>query len=127
MSLAEASAASGAVAGVWPAVTAGGHTWVDGGMLSAANAVLAAEFASAMVIAPIAAYRSGSSVWDEVKALPSSTRCMAVVPDEASNDAVGVNPLDPSRRGPAARAGREQGRVLARSAEFLGLLDVIRT
>ncbi|HEX4393279.1 MAG TPA: patatin-like phospholipase family protein [Mycobacterium sp.] len=122
LSLLEAAAASGAVAGVWPVVEAGGHTWIDGGMVSAANAGLASAFRSAIVIAPIARYRSGATVWDEVAALPSTTRCFVVVPDEASVDAIGANPLDPSRRAIAAQAGRVQGRALARSAALASLL-----
>jgi NTE family protein len=36
-----------------------------------------------------------------------------IAPDEASVAAMGINPLDPATRVPAARAGRAQGRAEA--------------
>jgi NTE family protein len=38
-----------------------------------------------------------------------SSEVTVIAPDAASSAAIGANPLDPSTRGPAAHAGREQG------------------
>jgi len=37
-----------------------------------------------------------------------------IVPDERTIEAIGPNVFDPARRGPAAEAGRLQGRAAAR-------------
>ena len=43
------------------------------------------------------------------------TKALVITPDEASAAARGPHPLDSSRRAISARAGREQGRLLAES------------
>lgn len=113
--LVEATAASGAVAGIWPMVTAGGRNWIDGGMVSTANAELAADFANAVVIAPSPKNASGSTVWDEISRLSKNNRCLVVTPDDSSTTAMGSNPLDPTCRAATAQAAREQGRLLGTS------------
>jgi NTE family protein len=113
--LVDAVAASCAVPGVWPPVSIGGHRYMDGGLRSAANADLAADADRVLVIAPMTA--GGGPlvpVADQVAALRAGgARVALVTPDDASLDAFGSNPLDPTRRAPAARAGRAQAAHVA--------------
>ena len=106
-----AAAASGAVPGLWPVVTALGRTWIDGGSCSPTNAALGAGYDRVVVIAPAADGLPGmrgtrSEVADLVAAGVDAT---LIVPDERTTQAIGPNVFDPARRGPAAAAGRLQG------------------
>lgn len=114
--LVEAVLASGAVAGIDPPVTFQGHGYVDGGFYSTANADLALGCASVLVLAlrarqpPLSAVPLESAL-ESLRA--AGARVKVVHPDEAAEAAfaaVGGNVLDPAVRGPALRAGREQGR-----------------
>jgi NTE family protein len=115
----DAVAASGAVAGIWPAVPVEGRRYIDGGFYSIDNADLAVGSDRVLILTlparvpPLcvasldAALETlqGHGAWVEV-----------VHPDEASQAAfasVGGNVLDPAVREQAARAGREQGRTVA--------------
>ena len=112
--LVEAVSASGAVPGVWPLVTIDGTDYVDGGMVSSANARLAAGFDQVVVIAPLPiGYGAIPGVEADVATLPGRT-CL-LVPDEATVEAIGPNIDDPTRRGAAAAAGRAQGRSAAQA------------
>jgi NTE family protein len=93
--LAAAVAASCAVPGVFPPVTINGHTYMDGGMRSATNVDLVADYDEILVVAPFA---DGLA--------PAHAR--VITPDERSYAAFGTNPLDPATRAPCARAGYEQ-------------------
>ncbi len=57
VSLVDAVAASCAVPGVWPPVTIGGHRYIDGGVRSGENLVLAAGCGRIVVISPLATIR----------------------------------------------------------------------
>jgi NTE family protein len=110
-----AAAASGAVPGLWPVVTALGRTWIDGGSCSPTNAALGADYDRVVVIAPAADGLPGmrgthSEVADLVAAGVDVT---LVVPDERTIQAIGPNVFDPGRRGAAAAAGRHQGAAVA--------------
>ncbi|MDR3702194.1 MAG: patatin-like phospholipase family protein [Candidatus Sulfopaludibacter sp.] len=117
--LIDAVTASGAVAGIWPAVEFAGRHYFDGGFYSTDNADLA--IGSERVL--IAALRAGSpplavrSLGDAVERLRSSgARVEVVHPDEATEAAyaaVGGNLLDPAVCEPAALAGRAQGERIA--------------
>jgi NTE family protein len=112
--LVDAVAASCAVPGIWPPVTINGHRYIDGGVRSATNADLAVGCDSVLVITPSQA--SAPQPWgnldNEIGQLsPADVR--VVYADEVSVAAFGTNPLSPSTRGPAARAGREIGRAEA--------------
>jgi NTE family protein len=112
--LVEAVAASCAVPGVWAPVSIGERRFIDGGMRSPANADLADGAGSVVVIAPIA--RGGGRIArlsDQVAALRRTARVAVVMPDRAARQAIGRNVLDPARRAPAARAGKEQGLAVA--------------
>ena len=104
-----AAAASCAIPGVWPVVAAGGRQWIDGGSVSPSNAQLAGRYENCLVVAPLAIEYTGQSV-SAVLASLTSTRSALIVPNEASLQAFGSDPLDASRRPAAARAGFDQGR-----------------
>jgi NTE family protein len=107
--LVDAVAASCAVPGVWPPVTIGGCRYVDGGVFSICNADLAAGHQTVLVLAPMIDPELEGQL-DEVQA---TGRSLVLSPDDESVAAFGLNPLDPSARGPAARAGRAQGAAMA--------------
>ena len=110
--LLQAVAASCAVPGVYPPVTIGGRRYVDGGMRSATNADLAAEYERVVVLAPIPrGLGPMTSVAGHLRGLTAHTAVVA--PDEASRAAIGRNVLDPAARAPAARAGRAQAATVA--------------
>jgi NTE family protein len=107
--LVTAVAASGAVPGVWPPVTALGTRWVDGGVRSSANADLAAGYDRVVVLAPVAAgIGAMAKPSTQVEALAALGRATLVTPDREARRAFGRNVLDPATRPPSARAGRRQ-------------------
>ena len=120
VSLIDAVAASSAVPGVWPPVTICGRRYVDGGVRSSDNADLAIGAARVVIVSPLG--------WDSplpsLFPLPSvvgqlradGTEVTVLTPDAASAAAIGLNPLDPATRTPAAQAGRAQGRAGLTSA-----------
>ncbi|ANY07289.1 patatin-like phospholipase family protein [Pseudonocardia sp. HH130630-07] len=112
--LATAVAASCAVPGVWPPVSAAGTRWIDGGVRSMANADLAAGYGRVVVLAPMSG-GLGSAVPPRVQAeaLGALGRVAFVEPDRRSRRAFGRNVLDPARRPGAARAGRAQSAAVA--------------
>jgi NTE family protein len=112
--LVQAVAASCAVPGVWPPVTADGRRWIDGGVRSPVNADLAAGYERVVVLAPmLRGFGAGSGAAAQVAQLRAQARVALVSPDAAALTAFGRNVLDPARRAPAARAGRAQaGSVL---------------
>ena len=111
-----AVAASAAVPGVWPPVAVGARTCMDGGVSSPTNADLAAGADRVLVVTPAPA--TGEPDQDpltaELAAL-APARTAVVRADAASLEAFGPNPLSPSTRPDAARAGRRVG--AARAAE----------
>jgi NTE family protein len=108
-----AVAASCAVPGVWPPVTIDGHRYMDGGVRSTNNADLAAGCDPVVIVAPYTLGLSGT-VYDEVAKLGEAS-VEIVTPDPAAVEAIGPNPLDPSRREHAMDAGvRQAGEEVAR-------------
>lgn len=121
VNLVDAVAASCAVPGAWPPVTIDGRRYMDGGVGSSVNMVLAEDCDSAVVLVPSG--RSvpapfGASVVEEIDEFAGPTP--AVFADDDALAAFGSNPLDPACRIPSAQAGREQGRRVA--AEIAGFL-----
>jgi NTE family protein len=115
-----ATAASGAVPGIWPSVPFNGHEWIDAGMVSAANAGLAAGHDRILVLAPMyEGYAGIPSAQDDVDRLNQEARALLVIPDEDSIEAIGPNAYDPHRAQAAARAGRRQGRAIAAAVKEL--------
>jgi NTE family protein len=112
--LIDAVAASGAVPGVWSLVQINGRSWIDGGMVSSTNARLADGYKQVIVLAPMpSGYGSIPSVEDDVSVMQNNASVCLLSPDEESVRAIGPNPYDPDRRGPAAVAGRLQGMQIA--------------
>jgi NTE family protein len=112
--LVDVVAASCAVPGVWPPVALGDRLFMDGGTRTVANADLAAGAGRVLVLVPSAEVSPlGRAVPDHQLEALEPASVLVVCADEASQEALGANPLDPATRIPAARAGREQGRRLA--------------
>nr|WSY56567.1 patatin-like phospholipase family protein [Streptomyces sp. NBC_00886] len=109
-SLGDAVAASCAVPGVWPPVTVEGRRWMDGGIHSLANAQLAEGYDRVVVLAPMVTGGGALvSPADQARRLvEQGARAVVVAPSPEAKQAFGRNPLDPSVRAAAARAGREQ-------------------
>ncbi|RAU93912.1 patatin-like phospholipase family protein [Mycobacterium colombiense] len=120
--LVDAVAASCAVPGAWPPVTIGDRHYMDGGVASSVNLVVAADCDTAVVLVPSgidAPSPFGAGPAAEVSAFPGAA--FAVFADADSLAAFGPNALDPDCRIPSAVAGREQGRREAAAiARFLG-------
>jgi NTE family protein len=114
VSLVDAVTASCAVPGVWPPATIEGRRYIDGGMRTLANADLAAGYERVVVLVP-ADHGGGpmTSAARQVAALGSDVGSILLTRDRASRAAAGRNPLDPVRRGPSARTGREQAAAVA--------------
>jgi NTE family protein len=109
-----ATSASGAVPGIWPSVTIDGRDYVDGGMVSPANASLAAGHDVIVILAPMhSGYAGIPSAQDDVARLSGTAAAILAVPDDASRTAIGTNPYDATRAAAAAEAGRAQGRAFA--------------
>ncbi|OBH65208.1 patatin [Mycobacterium intracellulare] len=121
--LVDAVAASCAVPGAWPPVSIAGRHYMDGGVASSVNLVVAADCDAAVVLVPSgidAPSPFGAGPADEVSSFPGAA--FAVFADADSLAAFGPNALDPGCRVPSALAGREQGRREAAAlARFLGL------
>ena len=113
--LVDAVAASCAVPGVWPPVTIDGRRYIDGGVRSSDNADLAAGSERIVVVSPLgfdSPIQSPAPLRDVIAGLRAGgAEVTVLVPDQASADAIGGNPLDPGTRVPAAEAGRAQGRA----------------
>lgn len=121
--LVDAVAASCAVPGAWPPVSIAGRHYMDGGVASSVNLVVAADCDAAVVLVPSgidAPSPFGAGPAAEVSSFPGAA--FAVFADADSLAAFGPNALDPGCRVPSALAGREQGRREAAAlARFLGL------
>jgi NTE family protein len=125
--LVDAIGASCAVPGVWPPVTIGGRQFIDGGMRSAANADLAAGYDRVVIIAPIA-QGVGYLVSPPRQAADLTAAGASVIvvsPGPAASGAIGRNVLDPSRREPAARAGRLQAASVADQIRIIWAADPV--
>jgi NTE family protein len=120
-SLVDAVAASCAVPGVWPPVTLDDRRYMDGGVRSSDNADLARGYARIVILSP-----NGVRA-DEIVTFPlqeqidilenAGTQTYLVEPDNQSRRAIGINPLLPETRKPAAEAGRTQAKTIARDLE----------
>ncbi len=115
-----AVASSCAVPGLFPAVNIYGRPYVDGGVRSGTSADLAGGFKNVVIIAPIGARPDGidpllgRQAQAEADALRmAGSRVQLLMPDAAALESIGVNRMDPTRRGPAAEAGVRQGKALA--------------
>ena len=98
----------------------GDGRFIDGGYRrSSENADLAAGYGRVLVLSPLGGRSRAPLDWgmhlaaqvDELRA--GGSRVKTILPDSSSREAFGDNMMDLSRRPPAARAGYDQGRVLA--------------
>ena len=117
-SLVDAVSASCAVPGIWPPVTINRRRYMDGGARSSDNADLALGYAHTVIVSPMGTARpeiTGESLEQQVETLKSAGgKTYVVEPDKASKSAIGLNPLAPETRAPAAKAGRNQGHAIAK-------------
>jgi NTE family protein len=121
VALVDAVAASCAVPGVWPPVTIGGRRYMDGGVGSTVNLVLATDCDVVVALIPQGVSSPspfGQGAVAEVQSFDGAA--FGVFADAESIAAFGPNPLDPASRTPSASAGHVQGRrVAADIADFL--------
>jgi NTE family protein len=123
-SVVDAVEASCAVPGVWPTVEIDGHSYMDGGMRTIGNADLAQGADRVLIVVPSSGLSAlGPAVTPgELEAL-GDAKIQVIYSDDDSLAAIGLNPLDPDTRKPAALAGREQGRRCSdQLAEFWNTL-----
>ena len=106
VSLVDAVMASCAVPGVWPPVPLLGRLLIDGGIRSVTNLDLAAGHDEVLVLAPLTQGPLRALVQKDADALDASVT--VVLADAEAEQAMGPNPLDPSRRRAAAEAGHRQ-------------------
>ncbi|OBB30597.1 patatin [Mycolicibacterium peregrinum] len=114
VSLVDAVEASCAVPAVWPIVTIAGRRFMDGGIGSAVNMVLAADCDTVVALVPQGRSTPspfGAGAAQEVDGFAG--RSLGIFADDESLAAFGENPLDPACRVPSAQAGRVQGRRVA--------------
>lgn len=115
--LVDAVAASCAVPGIWPPVTIKSRRYIDGGVHSAENADLAQGYSRIVILSPLGTTlpRIGRAGLKEQIDLLEETgsKTSLLNPDSKSRKAIGLNPFSPETRGPAARAGRQQGQSTA--------------
>jgi NTE family protein len=112
VSLVDAVTASCAVPGVWPPVTIGNKRFIDGGVRSSISADLAAGSSKVVIFAPLGNPEAIEAEQRDLEA--TGSKVLVIRADNASIEAFGQNPLDPSTRIPSAVAGREQGVALAK-------------
>jgi NTE family protein len=115
--LIDAVSASCAVPGIWPPVTIDGCRYMDGGARSSDNADLAKGYERIVIVSPM------GSRPDEVVSYPlkeqiailetAGAATYVIEPDKRSREAIGINPLLPETRLPAAEAGRGQALAIA--------------
>jgi NTE family protein len=126
VSLLLAVAASSAVPGVYPPTTINGRRYIDGGMSSGTNSdlakgqdlvlILVAE--PTMISTPIGPTMHRIAFEGELKELKEAgAQVMVITPDEVSLEAKGPNPLNARQSSASAKAGREQGRKLAKEVK----------
>ena len=117
--LVDAVAASTANGFGVPPYRIGDSRYIDGGYRRNENADLAAGYRRVLVLSPFGGRSRHPVEWgmdlaaqvDELRARGSSVE--TIFPDGNSLSAFGVDMMDLSTRGPAARAGYDQGRALA--------------
>ncbi|MBO8193203.1 patatin-like phospholipase family protein [Streptomyces oryzae] len=103
-----------------PPYRIGDSRYIDGGYRRNENADLAAGHERVLVLSPFGGRTRHPLEWgmqlaaqiDELRA--GGSRVETIFPDRASLNAFGTNMMDLSTRPPAARAGYDQGRSLAR-------------
>jgi NTE family protein len=112
--LVDAVTASCAIPGIWPPATIGTGRYIDGGTRSAVNADLAAGYERVLILVPMADPSLGEQVDRLTQHGPGGgAEVLVLAPDDESQAAMGLNPLDPEIRAPVAQAGYAQGQAAA--------------
>jgi NTE family protein len=115
--LIDAVSASCAVPGIWPPVSINGCRYMDGGARSSDNADLAKGYARIVIVSPMGSRPDevvGYPLKEQIAVLENAGAATYVVePDKGSREAIGINPLLPETRVPAAKAGRRQALAIA--------------
>ncbi|MGW7098222.1 patatin-like phospholipase family protein [Streptomyces sp. NPDC054883] len=116
--LLDAVSASCAVPGVWPPVTVDGRRYIDGGVRSATNADLAADYERVVIVAPMALGSKliPSPAAQAERLRKAGAKVLLITPSAEARKTFGRNVLDPARRDPAARAGLAQAAAHAAEA-----------
>ena len=102
-----------------PPYSIGDKWYIDGGYPSAENASLAAGYERILVLSPFGGRSRAPLHWgvhlaahvDELRA--SGSKVETIFPDSNSCDAFGVSMMDVSARPPSAKAGYNQGKIVA--------------
>jgi NTE family protein len=128
VNLVDAVTASTALPGLVPTVSINGARYIDGGVRSPDNADLASGHASVVVLSPVGGRSQtppergrfeglrrppewGMDLESQVELLRANgSQVETITPDDAARAAMGTNQMDPATRGPAARAGYDQGK-----------------
>lgn len=118
--LKRAMAASCSVPGIFPPVTINGRRYMDGGTRSAANVDLSRGHDRILVLAPIpTSFHRSTSPAAQARRLWNRSRTLTIIPDAATQRAIGLKFLDMRRTRPALEAGRAQAeRIAARVARL---------
>lgn len=111
--LVDAVNASCAVPLVWPPVPINGTTYVDGGVRSPANVDLAEGAERLVVLAPTTRTPSRDQSIQHQLERTGAGQHIVLTPDRSAQHLMGMNPLDPTKRAPAALAGLRQGQEMA--------------
>jgi len=90
---------------------------MDGGVRSSDNADLAQGYARITILSPNGLRADeivASPLQEQLETLKNAgAQTYVVEPDQQSRTAMGINPLLPETRRPAAEAGRAQGKTIA--------------
>jgi len=114
ITLLEAVSASGAIPGLWPSVSLLGSRWIDGGMVSTTNALLAGGAARILILAPMPAPQGKiSGTYEDGEVLSQKSEVTVVAADTEALSAMGTNIYDPTKRDIAFREGYRQGKAVS--------------
>ena len=127
--MSRAVASSCSVPGIFPPISLNGRRYIDGGMRSGTNADLARGHDIVVIISlaggagtDMRAEMARQRLEREISGLEEGGCAVElIVPDEASRQAIGLNPMDGRRSPDAAEAGARQGKGEAsRLRDFWG-------
>ncbi|WP_197730801.1 patatin-like phospholipase family protein [Staphylococcus petrasii] len=114
VTLEEAVTASGAVPGIWPHIRLNESDWIDGGMVSPTNAMLAEGAKSIIILAPLAdGLGMMPSAFDDAEKLNKHSNVLVISPDSDSQAEIGDNIYNPNNILNIGNAGYKQGQALA--------------
>lgn len=114
VTLEEAVTASGAVPGIWPHIRLNEIDWIDGGMVSPTNAMLAEGAKSIIILAPLAdGLGMMPSAFDDAEQLSKHSHVLVISPDSDSQAEIRDNIYNPNNILNIGNVGYKQGQVLA--------------